>query len=96
MKTIKFIGTGEHYQNVMTEEGDSICKLWYGGSQKRSIKSVDGRLYLYLEGNDEPVGVFAETIYWSTFDITKIPDGFSLPKYIEVKPKSWRDLGCLY
>ena len=63
MKTIKFIGFGVDYANVMTEEGESICKLRFGKDAYKDI-CMDGRRYLYLEGNDEPVAVFAKRFYY--------------------------------
>ena len=63
MKTIKFIGLGVDYANVMTDEGESICKLRFREDAYRH-QMMDGRLYLYLEGNDKPVAVFAEKFYF--------------------------------
>lgn len=68
MKTIKFIGCGIDYANVMTEEGESICKLRFG-KDAFNQRIINGRLYLYLEGNDdEPVGVFAKRFYYCEND----------------------------
>lgn len=73
MKTIKFIGLGSDYANVMTEEGESIVKLRF---EKDCYKQriINGRLYLYVEGNDEPVGVFAKRFYYC-FDDGRYVEG---------------------
>lgn len=78
MKTIKFIGLDVYCANVMTEEGELICKLSFGKDAYKHCWK-DGRLYLYLEGNDEPAAVFAKRFYYCCDDGRYVECSSNLP-----------------